>query len=99
MSTNRPLYLVAVIKPNLDRLDEARARFGALMTASLAEDGCELYDLVADDADPTTWLMLEKWSSREQWDAHMLTQHCIDFNAGSADILRADTELRFYDPA
>ncbi len=95
----QPLYLVAVIKPKSEIRDEVRSKIAALVTASLAEDGCEMYDLVVRDGDPDTWLMLEKWSSREQWDAHMLTAHVIAFNEQGDSLFREPTELRFYDPA
>jgi quinol monooxygenase YgiN len=95
----QPLYLVAVLKPKTEIRDEVRVKVAALVTASLAEDGCEMYDLVVSGDDPDTWLMLEKWSSREQWDAHMLTSHVIAFNAEADSFFREPTELRFYDPA
>ena len=95
----QPLYLVAVLKPKVENRDEVRAKVAALVTASLAEEGCEMYDLVLSDDEPDTWLMLEKWSSRAQWDAHMLTSHVIAFNEQADAFFREPTELRFYDPA
>lgn len=95
----QPLYLVAIIKPKLEIRDEVRAKIAALVSASLAEDGCEMYDLVVSADEPDTWLMLEKWSSRAQWDAHMLTSHVIAFNEQGDSLFREPTELRFYDPA
>ena len=53
-------------------------------------------ELVASDADPATWLMMEKFRSRESWEAHMATDHVRDGNAALADLLREPTELRFY---
>ncbi len=95
----QPLYLVAVIKPKLEIRADVRAKIAGLVSASLAEDGCEMYDLVVSDDDADTWLMLEKWSSRGQWDAHMLTSHVIEFNKQGDSLFREPTELRFYDPA
>jgi quinol monooxygenase YgiN len=43
--------------------------------------------------------MLEKWTSREHWDAHMLTDHVVAFNEQGDSLFREPTELRFYDPA
>lgn len=95
----QPLYLVAVIKPKAEIRDEVRARIDALVTASRAEDGCEMYDLVVSEGEPDTWVMLEKWSSREQWDVHMLTSHVIAFIEEGDSLVREPTELHFYDPA
>ncbi len=95
----QPLYLVAVLKPRLEIRDEVRVKIAGLVADSLAEDGCEMYDLVVSENDADTWLMLEKWTSREHWDAHMLTSHVIAFNALGDSLFREPTELRFYDPA
>lgn len=93
-----PLYLVAVITPRADGVDAARVAFATLVAATRQEDGCELYDLVVNPEDPSTWLMLEKWSSREAWEAHMRTPHVIDHNATADAFLMGPAELRFYDP-
>lgn len=91
-----PLYLVAVIKPKAEGAGSVRAFLDSMMAATREEEGCEMYDLVVGDDDPFTWLMIEKWSSREHWDAHMLTAHVAKGNAALADLLREPTELRFY---
>ena len=93
-----PLYLVAVIKPKADRADDVADVLEAMIAATRSEAGCELYDLVVGDDDPHTWLMLEKWSSRADWEAHMVTPHVVAGNEAAADLLREPTELRFYSP-
>jgi quinol monooxygenase YgiN len=40
--------------------------------------------------------MLEKWSTRARWEAHMGAAHVVAGNAAVADMLREPTELRFY---
>lgn len=97
--TGAPLYLVAVITPLAGRRDEARAAFAALVERTRQEDGCELYDLVVSPGDPGTWLMLEKWTTREHWDAHMRAEHVVRHNATAGAFLAGPAELRFYDPA
>lgn len=92
------LYLVAVITPRIDGVDAAREAFATLVTATRQEPGCELYDLVVNPEDPSTWLMLEKWTSRQAWEAHMRTPHVVDHNARADAFLAGPAELRFYDP-
>jgi quinol monooxygenase YgiN len=91
-----PLYLIAVIKPRPDRLDEARQALTTLAEASRAEDGCELYDLVLNESEPLTWYMLEKWASRNHWDAHMGTSHNATFAALVSDLVTEPIKLQFY---
>jgi quinol monooxygenase YgiN len=91
-----PLYLVAVIKPRAERAEEVVDALRVMMAATRAEAGCEFYDLVVGDDEPDTWLMLEKWSTRADWEAHMGTAHVVAGNEAVADLLREPTELRFY---
>lgn len=91
-----PLYLVAVIKPRAERAEEVVDALRVMMAATRAEAGCEFYDLVVGDDEPDTWLMLEKWSTRADWEAHMVTAHVVAGNEAVADLLREPTELRFY---
>ncbi len=91
-----PLYLIATIRPRLDRLEEAEREVRALMAGTHAEPGCIFMELVESDDDPGTWTMLEKFRSRADWEEHMRTRHVIDGNAALADLLREPTELRFF---
>jgi quinol monooxygenase YgiN len=91
-----PLYLIAVIKPVIEKSEDARAFLAVMVAAAAQEEGCHFYDLVVSDEEPDTWLMLEKWASREAWDAHMLTAHVVTGNAALEQLLREPVELRFY---
>lgn len=91
-----PLYLIAVIRPRMDRAEEAEAELRALMAGTHAEPGCVFMELTVDEEDPTTWVMFEKFRSRADWEEHMLTPHVRDGNARLVDLLRAPTELRFF---
>jgi quinol monooxygenase YgiN len=42
--------------------------------------------------------MMEKWSSKAQWDAHMLTNHVKHINGIDKKYFRKPTELRFLNP-
>lgn len=94
----QPLYLVAVIRPRMEHADQVEATLRTMVEATLQEQGCDLYDLVMSAEEPDTWLMLEKWASRADWEAHMASPHNVAGNAILADLLREPTELRFYDP-
>lgn len=92
-----PLYLIAEIHPNPEKLVEAKQAFEKLMDATLQEPGCLLYDLVVEE-NSDTWLMLEKWASVEAWNLHMETPHVKAINELSPSISRAATVLRFMNP-
>jgi quinol monooxygenase YgiN len=90
------LYLVAVIKPRPDRTDDAERELRSLMAGTRSEPGCVYMELVVEDGDAATWYMFEKFRSREDWEAHMRTDHVTRGNMNLADLLREPTELRFY---
>ena len=94
--SDAPLYLIAVIRPRLDRQVEAEEALRALMAGTHAEPGCVFMELTTEADDPTTWVMFEKFRSREAWDEHMRTEHVVRGNERLADLLREPTELRFY---
>jgi quinol monooxygenase YgiN len=91
-----PQYLLAVIRPRVDRMAEAEAVLRELMAGTHAEPGCVFMELTVDAQDPTTWVMFEKFRSRADWEAHMLTDHVRDGNARLVDLLREPTQLRFF---
>ena len=93
---DEPLYLIAIIKPRIDRAEEAERHLRALMAGTHQEPGNIFMHLVVSDEDPDTWLMLEKFRSRSDWDDHMRTDHVVAGNAALEGLLREPTELRFY---
>ena len=94
--SDQPFYLIAVIRPRPERAAEAEAELRSLMAGTRTEAGCIHMELVVSADDPGTWLMLEKFRSRQDWEAHMRTEHVTTGNANLADLLREPTELRFY---
>lgn len=94
--SEQPLFLIAVIRPLPGRAAEAEAALRQLMAGTHAEEGNVFMELVVSDDDPDTWLMLEKFRSRADWEAHMQTEHVIRGNTLLSGLLREPTELRFY---
>jgi hypothetical protein len=90
------LYLLAVIKPRMDRAAEAETALKALVAGTLQEPGNMYMEFTVDQDDPTTWYMFEKFTSRQAWEDHMLTPHVVLGNAALADLLREPTALRFF---
>ncbi len=91
--SDAPLYLIATIRPRMDRVEEAEREIRALMAGTHAEPGCIYMELVESADDPTTWIMLEKFRSRADWDDHMRTDHVVRGNAALTDLLREPTVL------
>ena len=90
-----PLFLIAVIKPDMAQADAVVERLRVMRDATREEPGNVFMELVVGE-DPDTWLMLEKFVSREAWEEHMTLSHVTEGNVYLADKLREPTELRFY---
>ena len=90
-----PLFLIAVIKPDMAQAEVVGERLRIMRDATREEPGNVFMELVVGE-EPDTWLMLEKFTSREAWDEHMTLAHVTEGNAFLADKLREPTELRFY---
>ncbi len=93
--SSEALYLVAVIKPRMEVADAVAERLRIMRDATREEPGNVYMELVVGE-EPDTWLMFEKFVSREAWNEHMTLSHVTDGNAFLADKLREPTELRFY---
>ena len=91
------LYLIATIYPEQEHIEFLKKEFANLVTESYKESGCEMYDLV-QGVNEDTWVMMEKWSSKEQWDAHMLTSHVKHINSIDQKYFKKPTELKFLNP-
>jgi quinol monooxygenase YgiN len=92
-----PLFLVATIKPRLDRRQEAEVQLRSMRRNSLNEPGCVFMHLVQPQDDPDVWLMLEMFRSRAAWDEHMQQPYNTEGNEILEDLLREPTELRLCD--
>jgi quinol monooxygenase YgiN len=93
--SSEALYLVAVIKPRMEVADAVAERLRIMRDATREEPGNAYMELVVGE-EPDTWLMFEKFVSREAWNEHMTLSHVTEGNAFLADKLREPTELRFY---
>ena len=94
---SKPLYLIATIYPEQEHIEFLKKEFANLVTESYKESGCEMYDLV-QGVNEDTWVMIEKLSSKEQWDAHMLTSHVKHINSIDQKYFKKPTELKFLNP-
>ena len=93
-----PLYLIATIRPIPEHRDALVLECQALVSASLQEPGCELYDLVIADGDDY-FTMMEKWTSKAHWDDHMLTPHVAAMGVAEKKYCLEANQLKFLVPA
>lgn len=91
------LYLIAEIYPHPERHAQAIAALSKLIAATRQEVGCELYELVVEQ-ESGSWFILEKWSTRPDWELHMTTDHIREIQETSSGYLLKPASLRFLEP-
>lgn len=64
---------VLVAKPGSESV--VSGALGALVEPTRAEAGCLSYDLYVSQADPATFITVERWRSTGDLDGHMGTPH------------------------
>ncbi|WP_120501528.1 putative quinol monooxygenase [Roseovarius sp. EL26] len=69
------LTIVAHItaKPGQEAL--VRSELEKLIPITCAEAGCQQYDLLSDNDNPTHFMFFENWESRALWQDHMNAPH------------------------
>ncbi len=60
------------------KADEVVAAFTTCLIKTHEEEGCLTYALHRDNADPSHLVLVERWRSQDDLDAHMATPHVAD---------------------
>ena len=58
-----------------EHVDEVRDLLAGLVDPTRAEDGCVVYELLQNAADPTVFTFVEEWTSDAALDAHLASDH------------------------
>ena len=74
------LTVIATITAKPGHETRVREHLQSLLAPTLAETGCLRYELNQSEGG-TTWVMSERWSSKDAWTAHMASPHLERFKA------------------
>jgi quinol monooxygenase YgiN len=77
---------------------EAEEALRAIIEPSHAEDGCLLYALHRGTDDPRRLSFVERWSSREQLNAHLGSPHMQEGLARLGELFGQNIDIVFYEP-
>jgi quinol monooxygenase YgiN len=84
------VVVVAVLTPRPGRIREVLDAFAVVSPKVHEEPGCELYALHHDDEKV---FMVERWSSREELDAHSAGRPLAELNTLLGDTLAAPPDV------
>jgi quinol monooxygenase YgiN len=88
------VIVVATITPLPGRTQHVLDSFATVLPLVHAEPGCELY---AIHTDGERVIMVERWASREDLDAHSNGEALVQLGALNADALAGPPEVRVLD--
>ena len=88
--------VVAHITAKPDSIDELRDVLMSLVLPTRIEEGCITYMLYQNEADPTDFTFIEEWTSDEDLDRHLETDHLKAAGARGAEIFAAPPDIRRY---
>ena len=92
------IVVVGSFKAQPGKEDEAVEAFRALVAPTHAEDGCILYALHRGVDDPRRLAFVERWSSREQLDAHLASEHVQQALARVQELFGQSGDVVVYEP-
>jgi quinol monooxygenase YgiN len=92
------IVVVGSLKSKPDRTTDTKAALSGLVAPTHEERGCILYALHQGVDDPTRFVFLERWSSREDLDAHLASAHISAFLRRTDELLAEPPEVTVYEP-
>ncbi len=69
------LRVVARIKALPDKVDMVRSILVEMIEPTRKEEGCIVYELLQNKADPTDFTFVEEWQSESALESHANSQH------------------------
>jgi quinol monooxygenase YgiN len=92
MEGSEEVVVVATMRVLPGHVDRLVERFGEIVAATHREEGCLTYSLHRDRSDPLRFVLIERWRSQEDLDAHFQQPH-MQAVAGLADGLAGPPEV------
>jgi quinol monooxygenase YgiN len=90
------IKVVARLISRSGHIAETRAALEALIEPTRAEEGCILYELMQNNADPTDFTFVEEWTTDAALDEHLQTEHLRELQSKEDELLAAPPDIRRY---
>jgi quinol monooxygenase YgiN len=81
------IYVIAELRIRTEMAEKAYAAARKMVTATLKEDGCISYDMHHSVTDPSSLVVVERWSSREALSRHLETPHFKGWRTTGAEFI------------
>jgi quinol monooxygenase YgiN len=90
------LRVVARVKALPDKVDTVRAILLKLIEPTRKEEGCIVYELLQNEADPTDFTFVEEWQSGRCLDSHAASDHLKDATEKLRGVIAEAPDIRRY---
>ena len=90
------ITVVAHIKSKPDTIDATRELLTSLILPTRIEVGCVTYKLYQNESDPTDFTFVEEWTSNEDLDAHLASDHLKMVGARGPELFAGPPDIRRY---
>jgi quinol monooxygenase YgiN len=90
------LRVVARVKALPDRVDTVRSILLQLIEPTRREEGCVVYELLQNKADPTDFTFVEEWRSGSCLDIHAASAHLKDATEKLRGVIAEAPDIRKY---
>lgn len=87
-----PCVVIATFTPKVEHYEQVKDVLLGVIPDVHQEEGCELYAL-HDEVDGTL-VLIEKWTNRELWQAHLALHTVTRIQKGVEGLLEGDVEVR-----
>ena len=93
---DQPMTVIARIRIDPTRTDEAKRELKKLVTLTQKEPGCLCYELHQSAEDDTIFLFYERWAQQSDVDKHFKTPHFQAWEQKSADMVTEPVQATFW---
>jgi quinol monooxygenase YgiN len=90
------LLIIGTVRLPPEMLEEARYAMQEMIEASQEEEGCIAYSYAADVLEPGLIRVTEAWQTREALDAHLESEHLLEWRANWERLGVHDRDLQLF---
>jgi quinol monooxygenase YgiN len=92
------IVVVATLVAEPGQAEKAEQALRSLIEPTHAEAGCLAYALHRGADDPQRFVLVERWASREDLDAHKVADHMEASRAAAGELFGTNIDIVVYEP-
>jgi quinol monooxygenase YgiN len=81
------IMIVGILTVRSDAIEQVKELLKEVRTETRKEHGCISYDGHVSLEDPTKFVFIERWASREAFDRHPTKPHMVCWRKASAELI------------